>query len=101
MKLNPRQIEKAMKRMGIQADQIEAEEVIIKTPEKDIVISSPQVTKMNMMGQAMTTKSAVNTIKQGPIPASTFEIPVGYTKMTMPTMPPGGAMPPGGGAPRR
>lgn len=51
MKLNPRQIERAMKRMGIQADHIEAEEVIIKTPEKDIVISNPQVAKVNMMGQ--------------------------------------------------
>jgi nascent polypeptide-associated complex subunit alpha len=51
MRINPRQIEKAMKRMGMQATQIEAEEVIIKTPEKDIVITSPHVTKMNAMGQ--------------------------------------------------
>ena len=51
MRLNPRQIEKAMKRMGIQASQIEAEEVIIKTPDKEIVISNPQVAKVNMMGQ--------------------------------------------------
>ncbi len=51
MKLNPKQIERAMKRMGIQADHIEAEEVIIKTPDKEIVISNPQVAKVNMMGQ--------------------------------------------------
>lgn len=51
MKLNPRQIEKMMRRMGMQASQINAEEVIIKTPEKEIVISNPQVTKINMMGQ--------------------------------------------------
>lgn len=39
------------KRMGIQASPIEAEEVIIKTREKDIVIKDPQVSKVNMMGQ--------------------------------------------------
>ncbi|RLI97702.1 MAG: nascent polypeptide-associated complex protein [Candidatus Aenigmatarchaeota archaeon] len=49
--MNPKQLEKMAKRMGIQASPIEAEEVIIKTPEKDIVISSPQVSKVNMMGQ--------------------------------------------------
>lgn len=51
MKLNPKQIEKAMKRMGIQSQEIEAEEVIIKTRDKDIVIHSPQVARVNMMGQ--------------------------------------------------
>lgn len=51
MKLNPKQIEKAMKKMGMQASEIPAEEVIIKTLGKEIVISSPQVTKINMMGQ--------------------------------------------------
>ncbi len=51
MRINPKQIEKAMKRMGMQAEQIEAEEVVIRTAEKDIVISNPQVTKMNAMGQ--------------------------------------------------
>ena len=51
MRINPRQIEKAMKRMGMQAVPIEAEEVIIRTPEKQITISNPQVTRVNMMGQ--------------------------------------------------
>jgi nascent polypeptide-associated complex subunit alpha len=51
MKLNPKQIEKAMKRMGIQAQEIDAEEVIIKTAEKTIIITEPQVSRVNMMGQ--------------------------------------------------
>lgn len=51
MRINPKQLERAAKRMGLQASQIEAEEVIIKTPDKDIVISNPQVSKVNMMGQ--------------------------------------------------
>ena len=51
MKINQRQIEKAMKRMGIRAQEIDAEEVIIRTREKDIVISNPSVSRVNMMGQ--------------------------------------------------
>ena len=51
MKINQRQIEKAMKRMGIQPQEIVAEEVIIRTAEKEIVISNPQVARVNMMGQ--------------------------------------------------
>ncbi len=51
MRINPKQLEKAMRRMGMQATQIDAEEVIIKTPDKDIVITSPSVTLMNAMGQ--------------------------------------------------
>ncbi len=51
MRINPKQIEKAMKRMGIQATPIDAEEVIIKTHDKEIVITDPQVSRVNMMGQ--------------------------------------------------
>lgn len=51
MKINPKQLEKAMKQMGIQATNIEAEEVVIKTPDKDIVITNPQVSKVKAMGQ--------------------------------------------------
>ncbi len=51
MKINPKQLEKAMKQMGIKQDQIEATEVIIKSGEMEIVISNPQVMKVNMMGQ--------------------------------------------------
>ena len=40
-----------MKRMGIQQQEIEATEVIIRTPEKEIIIRNPQVSKVNMMGQ--------------------------------------------------
>jgi nascent polypeptide-associated complex subunit alpha len=51
MKINPRQIERMMKQMGMQMSHIDAEEVIIKTPEKEIVISDPDVSKINLMGQ--------------------------------------------------
>jgi nascent polypeptide-associated complex subunit alpha len=49
--MNPRDVQKAMKRLGIRQEEIEATEVIIKTPESEIVISNPQVSKVNMMGQ--------------------------------------------------
>ena len=51
MKLNPKQIEKAMKSMGIQSQEVEAEEVIIRAKDKEIVITNPQVSRVNMMGQ--------------------------------------------------
>lgn len=49
--MNSRQLQQAMKRMGIQQKEIDAEEVIIKTSDKEIVIANPQVSKVNMMGQ--------------------------------------------------
>ena len=49
--MSPREMQKAMKRLGIKQEEIEAEEVIIKTPEKDLVIKNPHVSKLNMMGQ--------------------------------------------------
>ena len=51
MKINPRQLEKMAKRMGINAVPVEASEVIIKSGEREIVISNPQVSRVNMMGQ--------------------------------------------------
>ena len=51
MKINPRQLEKMARQMGMQMDTIEAEEVIIVTKDKKIVIKAPQVAKVNAMGQ--------------------------------------------------
>lgn len=49
--MNPRKMQQAMKRMGISQIEIPATEVIIKTDEKEIIISNPNVSKVNMMGQ--------------------------------------------------
>ena len=51
MKINPKQLEKIAKQMGMQAAEIAADEVIIRAAGKDIIIANPQVTKINMMGQ--------------------------------------------------
>lgn len=49
--INPKMMQQAMKKMGMQQEEIPATEVIIKTPDKDLVIKNPQVSKIKMMGQ--------------------------------------------------
>jgi len=41
----------AMKRFGITQQEIEAEEVLIKCAEKEIIITNPSVIKVNLMGE--------------------------------------------------
>ena len=48
--INPRQMKQAMKKMGITNASINAIEVIIRFPDKDIVISDPDVNAMTMQG---------------------------------------------------
>ena len=47
--MNPRDMQKIMRQM--KAQEIEAEEVIIKTKEGEIVVENPQVVKMSLMGK--------------------------------------------------
>ena len=49
--MNPRDLEKAMKKLGMKQEEIPATEVIIKCEDKDFIIRDPQVMKVNMMGQ--------------------------------------------------
>ena len=49
--MNPKKMQQMMRKMGISQQEIDATEVIIKTQEKEIIISNPQVSKVNMMGQ--------------------------------------------------
>lgn len=49
--MNPRKMSQMMKRMGIQQVEIDATEVIIRTPDRELIITNPQVSKVNMMGQ--------------------------------------------------
>ncbi len=51
--MNPKQMKKMMKRMGVSMQDIDALEVVIKTPDKDIVIAEPQVVKTQVQGQDM------------------------------------------------
>lgn len=49
--MNPRDVQKAMKRLGIKQEEVDAVEVIIRTQDKEIIITDPQVSKVNMAGQ--------------------------------------------------
>lgn len=49
--MNAAQMQKMMKQMGMQTTEIDATEVVIRTSEKDIIISNPQVSKVKVMGQ--------------------------------------------------
>ena len=44
-------MKQAMKRMGVKQEEIEAEQVIIKQKDKELVINNPEVQKIEMMGQ--------------------------------------------------
>ena len=51
MNLNPKDLEKAMKKLGVKQEEIDANEVIIKCNDKEIIVRNPKVIKINMMGQ--------------------------------------------------
>lgn len=48
---NPQKMEQMMKQMGIDVDELDAEEVVIRTDETELVFSDPEVTKMDARGQ--------------------------------------------------
>jgi len=51
-RMNPRQLKAAMKRMGIETEEIEGvEEVIIRTASKEYVFKSAEVSAMTVQGQ--------------------------------------------------
>lgn len=51
--VDPRQMKKMMKRMGISSEEIEAEQVIIRCVDKEIVIDNPSVVKTLIQGKQM------------------------------------------------
>ena len=48
--INPKQMSAMMKKMGIKTEQVDAEEVIIKCIDKEIIIDQPEVVKTDMKG---------------------------------------------------
>lgn len=63
--INPRELQKAMQRLGLKQETIDATEVIIRTKDKEIIITGPQVSKINMMGQE--TWQIIGEAKERPI----------------------------------
>ena len=62
--INPKDMQKVMKKMGIKQEEIDATEVIIKTTDKDLIVKNPKVTKVNMMGQE--TLQIIGDIEEAP-----------------------------------
>ena len=48
--MNPKQMKKMMKQMGIEMEEVDAEEVIIKTSDAELVFKNPSVTKIKAKG---------------------------------------------------
>ena len=48
--MNPRKMQQMMKQMGIDVTDIDAEEVIIRTADEELVFSDAQVTRMDAQG---------------------------------------------------
>ncbi|MFP4217887.1 MAG: nascent polypeptide-associated complex protein [Salinarchaeum sp.] len=49
--LDPRKMEQMMKQMGIDVEEVDATEVVIRTTDADLVFENPEVTKMDARGQ--------------------------------------------------
>ena len=49
--INPRQMKQAMRKMGMEQQDMDVQEVIFRMNDKILVISNPSVSKINMMGQ--------------------------------------------------
>ncbi len=48
--MDPKKMQAMMRQMGIQSEEISANSVVIETESQNIIIDSPQVTKISMQG---------------------------------------------------
>lgn len=51
--MNSRQAQQMMRKMGLNQEELDVNEVIFKFEDKQLVFRNPSVTAMNMMGQKM------------------------------------------------
>lgn len=51
MPTNPKQMKKMMKQMGINMEEIDAEEVIIRKHDEELIFKNPQISKIIAKGQ--------------------------------------------------
>ncbi len=49
--INPKQMNKMMRSMGIKQEELDAEEVVITLADRELVIHNPNVAKVTMAGQ--------------------------------------------------
>lgn len=50
-KVNPRQMKKMMRQMGMETEELDAKEVIIRLTDREIIIENPGVNVITAMGQ--------------------------------------------------
>ncbi|MCS7120317.1 MAG: nascent polypeptide-associated complex protein [Nitrososphaerota archaeon] len=50
-RISPREAKRIMQRMGLSMNQIDVEEVILKTRDKEIMIKNPEVAILDVQGQ--------------------------------------------------
>lgn len=50
--LDPRKMQQMMEQMGIDTSDIDAEEVVIRTADEDLVFTAPEVQRISAQGQA-------------------------------------------------
>ncbi|PSP70880.1 nascent polypeptide-associated complex protein [Halobacteriales archaeon SW_12_67_38] len=50
--MNPRKLNQMMEQMGIDIEELDAEEIVIRTGEKELVFDQPDVQRMDAQGQA-------------------------------------------------
>jgi len=63
--INPRDMQKMMKKLGMRQEEIDAKEVIIICNDKKLIISNPQVSKIQAMGQE--TIQVIGNIEEQPL----------------------------------
>jgi nascent polypeptide-associated complex subunit alpha len=49
--MNPRKLQQMMEQMGIDVTELDAEEVVIRTADEDLVFTDAEVTRMDAQGQ--------------------------------------------------
>ncbi len=66
-RMNPRDAKRMMQRMGMNMEGVEdVEEVIIRTPSKEIVIEAPEVAIVNVQGQKIFQVAGGNVSERAP-----------------------------------
>jgi len=72
-KINPRQMKKLMKQMGMEMEELEAKEVVIKLADSEIIIENPKVSIVTAMNQKTYQITGTEKVSQS-IPAEDIKL---------------------------
>ncbi len=78
--INPKNMQKMMKQMGIKTEEIEAEKVIIKGVKENIIIENPSITITEMQGKKVYSISGEEKIERKTNPED-IELIMSQTKV--------------------